>query len=111
MNPSFYGCCSSDTSNKNLSWLDILETTGSRSRLNIVGGLNLTNTNRTVVCEYDSTNSENIVRFFCQLRESYPLEYKLHFILDSAGYHRSQFVKDAAYVLNIELYSLPPVQI
>lgn len=86
----------------------VLETTGSRSRLNIVGGLNLTDISRTVVCEYDSINSENIVRFFCQLRDSYPLEHKLHLILDGAGYHRSQLVKDAAYVLNIELHYLPP---
>jgi transposase len=86
----------------------VLETTGSRSRLNIIGALNLSDIGRTVVSEYDSINSENIVRFFCKLRESYPLKHKLHLILDGAGYHRSQIVKDAAYVLNIELHYLPP---
>jgi fructose/tagatose bisphosphate aldolase len=44
------------------------------------------------------------VRFFCKLRESYPLTDKLHIILDGAGYHRSDLVKDAAFVLSIELH-------
>lgn len=85
-----------------------LETTGSRSRLNIIGALNLSDIRNTIVGEYESINSENIVRFFCKLRESYPLTNKLHLILDGAGYHRSQLVKDAAFVLNIELHYLPP---
>ena len=58
--------------------------------------------------DYESINSETIVRFFCKLRESYPLAHKLHIILDGAGYHRSDLVRDAAFVLNIELHYLPP---
>ncbi|BCK29073.1 IS630 family transposase [Vibrio cholerae] len=85
-----------------------IETTGSRSRLNIVGALNLSEIGRTVINNYESINSENIVRFLCKLRESYPLTHKLHLILDGAGYHRSDLVKDAAFVLNIELHYLPP---
>ncbi len=53
-------------------------------------------------------NSETIVRFFCKLRDSYPLIHKLHIILDGAGYHRCDLVKDVAFVLNIELHYLPP---
>ncbi|WP_283129948.1 IS630 family transposase [Enterovibrio norvegicus] len=85
-----------------------IETTGSRSRLNIVGALNLSDIGRTVIDDYESINSENIVRFFCKLRESYPLTHKLHLILDGAGYHRSDIVKEAAFLLNIELHYLPP---
>ncbi|MFG5054338.1 IS630 family transposase, partial [Vibrio cholerae] len=85
-----------------------IETTGSRSRLNIVGALNLSEIGRTVIDNDESINSENIVRFLCKLRESYPLTHKLHLILDGAGYHRSDLVKDAAFVLNIELHYLPP---
>ncbi|MNL54747.1 hypothetical protein D3C87_1781030 [compost metagenome] len=33
---------------------------------------------------------------------------KVHIILDGAGYHRSELVKDWAYVMNIELHYLPP---
>ena len=58
--------------------------------------------------DYESINSETIVRFFCKLRESYLLAHKLHIILDGAGYHRSDLVRDAAFVLNIELHYLPP---
>lgn len=86
----------------------VLDTTGNRSRLNIVGALNLSDIGATIVSEYDSINSENMVRFFCKLRESYPLNHKLHVILDGAGYHRSDLVRDAAFVLNIELHYLPP---
>ncbi|MEZ8140364.1 IS630 family transposase [Enterovibrio sp. FF113] len=86
----------------------MLETTGSRSRLNIIGALNLNDISGTIVSEYDTINSESIIRFFCKLRERYPLAHKLHIILDGAGYHRSDIVRDAAFVLNIELHYLPP---
>ncbi|MGD8110493.1 IS630 family transposase [Vibrio sp. TRT 17S01] len=87
-----------------------IETTGNRSRLNIIGALNLSDIGigATIVHDYESINSETIVRFFCKLRESYPLAHKLHIILDGAGYHRSNLVRDAAFVLNIELHYLPP---
>ena len=86
----------------------VIETTGNRSRLNIIGALNLSDIGATIVRDYESINSESIVRFFCELRKSYPLAHKLHIILDGAGYHRSDLVKDAAFVLNIELHYLPP---
>lgn len=86
----------------------MIETTGNRSRLNIIGALNLSDIGATITHDYESINSETVVRFFCKLRESYPLAHKLHIILDGAGYHRSDLVKDAAFVLNIELHFLPP---
>ena len=86
----------------------VIETTGNRSRLNIIGALNLSDIGATIVHDYENINSETIVRFFCKLRESYPLTHKLHIILDGAGYHRSDLVRDSAFVLNIELHYLPP---
>ena len=85
-----------------------VETTGSRSRLNLLGALNLADIGSTIINDYETINSESIVRFFCQIRERYPLSHKLHIILDGAGYHRSDLVKKAAFVLNIELHYLPP---
>ncbi|BDU38861.1 hypothetical protein TUMSATVNIG3_33790 [Vibrio nigripulchritudo] len=79
----------------------VLETTGNRSRLNIIGALNLSDIGATIVSDYESINSEKIVRFFYKFRESYLLTHKLHIILDGAGYHRSDLVKDAVFVLNI----------
>lgn len=86
----------------------VVKTTGSRTRLNIMGALNLRDIGRPVVREYDSINSENIARFFIAIRETYPIMQKVHIILDGAGYHRSELVKDWAYVMNIELHYLPP---
>ncbi|WP_291968549.1 transposase, partial [Candidatus Symbiopectobacterium sp.] len=33
---------------------------------------------------------------------------RIHVILDGAGYHRTQLIKDWAFVVNIELHYLPP---
>ena len=86
----------------------VVETTGSRTRLNIMGALNLNDISRTVIREYDKINSHNIARFFIAVRETYPIKQKVHIILDGAGYHRTEQVKTWAYLLNIELHYLPP---
>lgn len=86
----------------------IVETTGSRTRLNIMGALNLNDIGSTVIREYDTINSLNIGQFFIAIRETYPITQKVHIILDGAGYHRSELVNDWAYVMNIELHYLPP---
>lgn len=87
----------------------LIETTGSRTRLNLIGALSLEDIGATVTETYDAINSESIVRFFWKLKkEHYPLEQKVHLILDGAAYHRAELVKNAAKVLNIELHYLPP---
>lgn len=86
----------------------VVETTGSRTRLNIMGALNLNDIGGTVVREYDTINSLNICQFFIAIREKYPVQQKIHLILDGAGYHRSELVQEWAYVMNIELHYLPP---
>lgn len=85
-----------------------IETTGSRTRINLIGALSLNDIAGAVVNQYERVNSESIVQFFGQLREKYPLEHKLHLILDGAGYHRAAIVQDAAIALNIKLHYLPP---
>ncbi len=63
----------------------MIETTGSRTRLNIIGALPLQNIGSTVTEMYDTINSESIVRFFWKLKkEHYPLEQKVHLVLDGA---------------------------
>uniref|UniRef100_UPI000E64FB41 IS630 family transposase n=1 Tax=Vibrio cholerae TaxID=666 RepID=UPI000E64FB41 len=87
----------------------LIETTGSRTRLNLIGALSLENIGATVTETYETINSESIVRFFWKLKkEHYPLEQKVHLILDGAAYHRTELVKDTAKVLNLELHYLPP---
>jgi transposase len=85
-----------------------VETSGSRTRLNLMGAVNLAALDKTVIKEYDKINSHNIARFFIAIRETYPIQQKLHIVLDGAGYHRSEQVKEWAYLLNIELHFLPP---
>lgn len=85
-----------------------IETTGSRTRINLIGALSIDDIASAVVNEYEFVNSESIVQFFGQLREKYPLNHKLHLILDGAGYHRAAAVTDTAISLNIKLHFLPP---
>ncbi len=61
------------------------------------------------ICEYKTINEYNVSRFFNEIRKHYPdYHQKVHVILDGAGYHRSQLVKDWAEVVNITLHYLPP---
>lgn len=62
-----------------------------------------------LICEYKAINEYNVSRFFNEIRKVYPdYNQKIHVILDGAGYHRSQLVKDWAEVVNIRLHYLPP---
>ncbi|MIL26989.1 IS630 family transposase, partial [Salmonella enterica] len=62
-----------------------------------------------LICEYKTINEYNVSRFFNEIRKVYPdYNQKIHVILDGAGYHRSQLVKDWAEVVNIRLHYLPP---
>ncbi len=70
-----------------------VKTTGSRTRLNLMGALNLADISKTGVREYDRIDSYHIAEFFIALRETYPVSQKVHIILDGAGYHRSGLVK------------------
>ncbi|KMJ43459.1 hypothetical protein AB204_19620 [Xenorhabdus khoisanae] len=73
-----------------------------------MGALNLQRIEETIIREYPTINAKNVVLFFGSIREIYPLSQKIHIILDGAGYHRAELVKEMAYVLNIELHYLPP---
>ncbi|WP_046336185.1 IS630 family transposase [Xenorhabdus bovienii] len=86
----------------------VVETTGSRTRLNILGALNLQRIEETVIREYPTIDAKNVILFFGAIRETYPLSKKVHIILDGAGYHRSELVQFFAEVLNIQLHYLPP---
>ena len=87
----------------------LIETTDSRTRVNLIGALSLKNISATITDTYETIDSESIVRFFWKLKkEHYPLEQAVHIVLDGATYHRSEMFRNAAKVLNIELHYLPP---
>jgi transposase len=85
-----------------------IETTGSRTRLNIVGAIRLGHLEDTVSAQYKTVNGESIIDFFAHIKASYPTNNTIHLILDGAGYHRSSEVKNKAEELGIQLHYLPP---
>jgi transposase len=86
-----------------------IETTGSRTRLNIVGAIRLGHLEEAVIAQYDKTvNGESIVDFLTRTRDVYQTSGTIHLILDGAGYHRSGLVTEAAEKLEITLHYLPP---
>ncbi len=68
-------------------------TTASRTRINLIGAIELKNISKTVTDTYETTNTEAVSTFFQKLRKQYPIELKLHLILDQSGYHRSHHLK------------------
>ncbi len=89
-----------------------VKTTGSRTRMNIIGALCLNDIARTVTCDYAQINARTICAFFIAIRQTYPVRQKIHLILDGAPYHRASLVQDWAVVMNIAPYSpnLNPVE-
>lgn len=86
-----------------------IKTTGSRTRINIVGAIRLGHLQDAVIEQYEKTvNGESIIDFFNKVRAFYPNSDVINLILDGAGYHRSGEVKEAAKRLNIKLHYLPP---
>ena len=88
-----------------------VKTTGSRTRLNIVGAIRLGHLQDTVIEKYEkyekTVNGESIIDFFKKVRTFYPNKGVINLILDGAGYHRSAEVKEAAKKENIKLHYLP----
>lgn len=85
-----------------------IETTGSRTRLNIVGAIRLGHLSEAVVEQYKTVNGESIVEFLNRTRDFYRVSGAVHLVLDGAGYHRSLQVVEEAKKLNIKLHYLPP---
>lgn len=85
-----------------------LETTAGRTRINLIGALNLNQISAPIVASYSTVDSDSIVDFLKQIRAYSGISGKIHLILDRAGYHSSLIVKDTAKKLNIKLFYLPP---
>lgn len=81
-------------------------TVASRTRMNIVGVIDLSNM-KVISSEYDTINSENIIKFLDHIKSYYPKAPKIHIIVDQAGYNKSTAVKDFARENGIKLHYLP----
>ena len=84
-----------------------INTTGSRSRLNIIGAIELGNLSAGIFEQYETVNGEFIIDFFRKVRESYASMEVIHLVVDGASYHRSGEVVEAAKELRIKLHYLP----
>lgn len=84
-----------------------VSTTASRTRINLIGAIDLENIGKTITAEYQTINGDSVINFFERLRKHYPTRIRLHVILDQAGYHRSDGLKKVARKLNVRLHYLP----
>ena len=85
-----------------------IKTTGSRTRVNIVGAIQLGDLAEAVTSQYDTINAVSMMDFIELLRWKSTTMGTIHLILDGAGYHKAQVLKDRAQELDIKLYYLPP---
>jgi len=83
-------------------------TTASRTRLNIIGAIQLGHISEAITSQYETINAESIMDFMGKIRTQYSTKNTIHLILDKAGYHRSFLVAEQAEKLNIKLHFLPP---
>jgi len=83
-------------------------TTASRTRMNIIGGIELGKLKHTIIAEHERINADTIISFLQEIREQHKRKKKIHVILDQAGYHKSKAVQAEAKKLNIKLHYLPP---
>jgi transposase len=86
-----------------------IPTTGNRTRVNLLGALNL-ELMSTTTRDYETINGEAVVDFFSYIsNEVYPNAPKIHFILDNAGYFKGQIATD--WLQNnprVQAHFLPP---
>jgi transposase len=87
----------------------LIKTTASRTRVNIVGAINLSTMDVIEKSNFRTVNSEAMKEFFDVLREKYPKsEYlKIHLILDNSSYNTSEDTKKYAKERGIVLHFLP----
>ena len=82
-------------------------TTASRTRVNIVGALNIEEIEHTITEQYDWINADNLCLFLTKIRKIHGKKGTIYLVHDLAGYHRAQVFKDKAEELNIKLLPLP----
>ena len=85
----------------------LIATTASRTRMNLMGSINL-KTMDVTIDSYEKLNSSSMVKHFALLRAKYPTAPHIHLILDQGAYNTSLETKQAATEQGIILHHLPP---
>jgi len=82
-------------------------TTASKTRINVLGAINLDNMS-VVAKEYESNiNGASVVNFCNEIKTQYSDKPVIHLILDQAGYNKAAEVREHAFQLGIHLHYLP----
>ena len=84
-----------------------ITTTASRTRMNLMGALNLETMGLTLE-SYDTIDGDTMVKYLGTIKKAYPDAPKIHLILDRGGYNISKKTKGAAEKHGIEVHFLPP---
>jgi transposase len=84
-----------------------IKTSASRTRMNVVGALNLKNM-QVNVTDFPTVNSDAMIEFFTFLKNCYPEASKIHVILDNGPYNASKRTQEYAENNGIILHYLPP---
>lgn len=84
-----------------------IATIASRTRLNLMGALNLEKMGVTID-SYETIDSSSMTLFFDLLKAAYPKAPKIHLILDRGSYNTSFVTREAAKQRGIQLHYLPP---
>ncbi|GHU29647.1 hypothetical protein FACS1894152_7960 [Bacilli bacterium] len=84
-----------------------IATTASKTRLNVVGAINL-KTMEVEAKSFDKVNSDAMTEYFEFLKEKYTDIKKLHIILDNGSYNISKKTREEAEKQSIVLHFLPP---
>lgn len=81
----------------------MVATTASRTRVNLMGALNLETMN-VVIGSYDTLDTQAMVLYFDRVRAAYPKAPQLHLILDRSRYNTSLLTQEAAKLRGIKLH-------
>ena len=111
--PILFGDCVHPTQATKLSrgWIkkgkdQYVPTTGSRTRVNIAGAINLESL-EVMTRDYDQINSGKFIDFLKYLEACYPKAPKIHLFVDQGSYHTSQETKEYVKSSRIILHYLP----
>jgi transposase len=81
--------------------------TACQKRVHLLGAIELQN-HHVEYRHVDWVNFDSISAFFNQLIEANPARKNIHIILDNAGYHKSEKMREFVDKTNITLHFLPP---
>lgn len=84
-----------------------IKTTASRTRMNLMGALNLESMAVTIG-QHETIDSAAMEKFFDQLKVDYPKSTTIHLILDQGPYNKSIATTKSAKERGIKLHYLPP---